>query len=78
MNWETGQVSKPEEDKDSKTIKFLVIKKIIPPGSKSLSEARGYVVADYQDYLERQWIDTLKQTYKVDIDQAVFKNLIKE
>jgi len=44
---------------------------------KSLEEARGYVVAEYQDYLEKTWNDQLRQKYPVKVDEVVFKSLVK-
>ena len=77
MNWKKGSVSAAKDDKRSKTTKFMKIENILPSSPKSLSEARGYVVADYQDHLERKWIKELKQLYKVEINQEVYDALIK-
>lgn len=82
--WKAGEMS-PYEDKDlgdgnaykSKTVKFYKIEKILPPAEKTLKEARGYVVADYQDYLERLWVEQLRKTYKVDVNQKAFEGLFK-
>ena len=41
---------------------------------KSLSEARGTVMADYQDYLDAQWVEELRDKYPVDIRE---KGLLK-
>jgi peptidyl-prolyl cis-trans isomerase SurA len=54
------------------------IEEILPEGLKTLNEARGYIVADYQDYLEEKWVERLKKEYEVDIDQKVFEKLIQE
>ncbi len=47
------------------------------PTQKSLDEARGYVVAEYQDFLEKQWHDQLRAKYPVKVDETVFKSLVK-
>lgn len=49
----------------------------IPPGTKTLAEAKGYVIADYQDYLEKHWIDDLQSKYPVDINKKTLKSIIK-
>lgn len=49
----------------------------IKPTKKSLSEAKGYVIADYQDYLETEWINNLKKQYKIDVNKKVLNSLIK-
>jgi peptidyl-prolyl cis-trans isomerase SurA len=54
------------------------VEEITPPTPKKLSEAKGYAVADYQDYLEKNWVEKLRAEYKVDIDRKVFESLIKK
>ena len=62
--------------KDGSTY-FTKIENVVPPAPKSLEEARGYVVADYQDSLEKELIKKLREEYKIEINDEVFKNLIK-
>lgn len=50
---------------------FVVKRKRIPPAQKTLQEARGLVIADYQDELEKRWIEELKAKYKVEINEEV-------
>ena len=50
----------------------------LPAGPKELSETRGAIAAKYQDYLEKEWIASLKAKYKVNINQAVFDSIKKE
>ena len=47
------------------------------PTPKSLNEAKGYVVAEYQDYLEKKWNDEMRAKYPVKVDDAVFKSMVK-
>ena len=54
------------------------VERILEPSIKALSEARGYVVADYQDFLEKQWLTELKKAYKTQTNKKVFKSLIKK
>jgi peptidyl-prolyl cis-trans isomerase SurA len=54
---------------------FLVINKILPPEPKSLSEARGLITADYQNYLEKEWIKELRNKYTVNVDYDVLNSL---
>jgi len=44
-------------------------------GPKTLAEAKGRVVNDYQQFLEENWVGNLKQEFKVTVDQAVFGNV---
>lgn len=51
-----------------------------PAGAKELSECRGKVISDYQQYLENHWVDELKKEFKISINQEVFskvKNQLK-
>lgn len=77
IGWKVGAMTELEENERSRNIKFLKIEEIIPEANKTLSEARGYVIADYQDQLEREWVADLRESYKVNINKAVFRSLIK-
>ena len=48
-----------------------------PANKKSLSEARGYVIADYQDKLEMEWIKELSEMYKVTVNSKSLKSITK-
>jgi peptidyl-prolyl cis-trans isomerase SurA len=65
------------ENRRARSLTFTKIEDILPEQNKSLQEARGYVIADYQDYLEQEWVKTLRAKYKVKIDQKVFRSLIR-
>ncbi len=77
MTWEAGQLSAMEVSKRDNSLNFLKIEKILPPSEKTLDEARGYIVADYQDYLEKNWVQELAQEYKTTVNDKVFKRLVK-
>lgn len=76
--WKAGDMTEAKTDAGTKTASFLKIEAIVPPTTKVLSEARGYAVADYQDYLEKRWIQDLRKEYPVVINEAVLKTLIKK
>ena len=44
--------------------------------SETLSEVKGKVMNDYQDFLEKKWIDELRSQNFVKINQKVLKKLI--
>ena len=75
--WKVGALSELSENKRSRSLMFLKIEDILPTTNKTLGDARGYVIADYQDQLERQWVEELRKNYKVNIDQKVFNSLVK-
>ena len=77
LDWKGGMLSAIEINKKDGSSNFMKIEKVIPPTPKTLQEARGYVVADYQDHLEREWVEELRKTYKVEINQKVFDSMVK-
>jgi peptidyl-prolyl cis-trans isomerase SurA len=57
--------------KKNDQVVFVDVKKVLPPQVKSLEEAKGLVTADYQAYLEKEWIESLRKKYPVTIHQEV-------
>ncbi len=60
------------------TVAFVVVKEKINSQPKALSEVRGAATAEYQNYLEKVWLDTLRGKYPVSVDENVFKSLISK
>ena len=54
-------------------VTFADIYEVLDPSIKSLDEAKGQVISNYQDYLESFWIKELELRYPVSINQEVFK-----
>lgn len=75
--WEVGTLSANEPTRVS-TFKIYKFEELLPPATKTLQEARGYAVADYQDFLEKQWVEELKEEYRIKVNRKVFESLIKE
>jgi peptidyl-prolyl cis-trans isomerase SurA len=69
-NWKVG--TSPDQNKDGRIV-FVVVHKIIPPTPKSLQEARGMITSDYQNQLEKDWVDALRKKYPVTINKDVLK-----
>ena len=78
MKWTPGEVSAIQKDDKNRTLYAIRIDKVLPAGDKSIDEARGYAVADYGDYLEKEWVQSLQKTYPVVIDKKVFDSLVKK
>ena len=72
-NWTPG-TSADIIDKDKKVV-IVVVNKLMKPEPKAYLDAKGMVTADYQAYLEKQWLSELKQKYAVNIDQAVLSTV---
>lgn len=77
ISWAVGSIAAPEINEREQTQNFVKIEEILPPANKTLEEARGYVIADYQDFLEKQWVNQLRQQYPIKVNEEVFKSLIK-
>jgi peptidyl-prolyl cis-trans isomerase SurA len=75
MEWKEGALRTYLDDNGQTRV--LKIDKIIPETQKSLSESRGFVMADYQEELEKKWVEGLRKKYSIDINQPVFDSLIK-
>ncbi|HEY4798156.1 MAG TPA: hypothetical protein VII99_03665, partial [Bacteroidia bacterium] len=71
-NWTPGLTA--NETVKSKVV-FANIRKIVKPTPKSYVEARGLVTSEYQTWLEKDWIETLKKKYPVSIDKKVFDSI---
>jgi peptidyl-prolyl cis-trans isomerase SurA len=57
---------------------YLVdIKQNLTATPKSIDEARGLITADYQSYLEKNWIASLQSKYAVSVNQEVLSNMWK-
>lgn len=77
VKWETGAYSQPLLNDYAKHYSFLKIQEIQAAKVKTLQDARGYVVADFQDFLEKQWVESLRKEFPVNINQQVLQQLIK-
>jgi peptidyl-prolyl cis-trans isomerase SurA len=75
--WEKGLSNQINSDVENLVV-FVKIREILPPEQKSLDEARGLATADYQSYLEKAWIQELKDKYPVTINQDVLQKLLNQ
>lgn len=58
---------------------YLVrILKRVPPGPLTFEEARASVIADYQAFLEKKWVNDLKKKYSVKINEKGKKHIYKQ
>lgn len=63
---------------DDKYFYVINIKQVLPSGAKTLEEAKGRVINDYQQYLESNWVDELKKEFTVKVNHDVFKKVKKQ
>jgi len=71
-NWIPGISATKEADKK---FTFVRVNKILKPSPKTLAEAKGAATSDYQNFLEKDWIDSLKKKYPVNIHKDVLSQV---
>ena len=57
---------------------LVVVHAVVAPEPKLLDEIRGTMTADYQNYLEKEWISELRAKYPVIVNREVFNSLINQ
>src|SRR5690606_38812502 len=77
MNWTKGAVSEEKTNADGR-ITFVKINDILAPTPKLLNEAKGFIISDYQEHLEKTWIAELKAKYPVQIMPGVLDTMVKK
>jgi peptidyl-prolyl cis-trans isomerase SurA len=71
-----GFISTPEKNASDDGYTFLYVTAVhSQPEQRSLDDARGMVINDYQQLLEEKWIAELKKKYPVKIDNAVWNTV---
>jgi peptidyl-prolyl cis-trans isomerase SurA len=73
-----GKITNGVKTSDGKYTVVKVEKVYNAPTNKTLEEARGYVVAEYQDYLEKQWNDQMRKKYPMKLNDDTFKSMVKK
>ena len=68
IEWDKG-VS--DIHRDGKSYKVVLVHEIIDPELKTLDEARGRIISDYQDHLEEVWVSELREKYQVSVNKEV-------
>jgi peptidyl-prolyl cis-trans isomerase SurA len=71
-------VSKVYEKEDNGFYKVILVNEVLEPSIKTFEEARGSVINDYQQELEKKWIDSLRVDRKIEVKDKVFNQVKKE
>ncbi len=77
LSWKRGTKVPTQVDEVRGTIRVGQVRAVLSKGQKKLNEARGYVIADYQDELERRWVAALEREFPVETNNDVLESLIK-
>ena len=90
LNIESGKYSKGDNDivdkiewkkglsannTIEKQIVFVDFENIAAPQNKTIQEAKGIITADYQNFLEKQWIASLRIKYQFTVDKDVLSTI---
>lgn len=71
-NWTLG-ISEPIQIEKRNHI--VIVHQQLTPTNKTLTEAKGIVTSDYQEYLETQWIKYLRTNYTFKVNQDVLNSI---
>ncbi|MBS1562932.1 MAG: peptidylprolyl isomerase [Bacteroidetes bacterium] len=75
---QAGYLSGPAKSATDNSYSFAYVLNVYQQRSpRNFDDARGFVINDYQNFLEGKWIETLRKKYPVAINEAVFKTLVK-
>jgi peptidyl-prolyl cis-trans isomerase SurA len=69
--WNIGVYTRPQR----KGYSLLVVDEVLPPMLKAQMEARGYYLNEYQNELERNLCDSLREKYNVKINWDVVEKI---
>ncbi|GAB5564935.1 MAG: peptidylprolyl isomerase [Winogradskyella sp.] len=56
---------------------IIDIKSVLPAGPKTLEEAKGSVISDYQEDIEKKWIESLYNRFEIKVDKKALKAVKK-
>ena len=72
LEWKPGLA--PESIDDGK-VRLVNIHALLSPEPRKLNEARGLITADYQNYLEQEWIRELRARYPFKVYDEVLSSI---
>jgi peptidyl-prolyl cis-trans isomerase SurA len=72
MKWKAGSVKTYSHNGDKA---ITLIADILKPSIKKLEDTRGLVIADYQKYLENQWLDELRKKYAIQVNRELLSKI---
>jgi peptidyl-prolyl cis-trans isomerase SurA len=72
--WQKGLTA---DMKKNNSIVFVDVLNVLEPMPKTLDEAKGIITADYQNFLEKEWISQLRAKYPVSVKEDVLISMGK-
>lgn len=55
--------------------RLVLVQEIYPAQARPLKEIRGLVIADYQHHLEKKWVESLREQYRVEVDWELLERM---
>lgn len=74
VKWEKGTYTVQQNGREY----LIIINEVLEPTYKALNETRGLAIADYQNYLEQQWVEQLREKYPVSVNAEELEKIIKK
>jgi peptidyl-prolyl cis-trans isomerase SurA len=74
VNWTKGTYTLQQNGREY----LIIIHDVLEPTYKQLNETRGLAISDYQNYLEQQWVEQLRQKYPVSVNAEEINKIIKK
>jgi peptidyl-prolyl cis-trans isomerase SurA len=76
-NFTNGLITAPVVNSGDGTTIFSSIIKTYPENQqRTFTDARGLVINDYQNFLEKKWISELEKRYPIKINEAILKSIL--
>ena len=66
----------PSFELDGK-VYVIKVNELLLPRNKEFNEAKGIITSDYQNYLEKKWLEELNKKYKITINESVLYSIGK-
>lgn len=73
-SWKVGVLESNKIEKDN-SVQVMVVDRVLPKTPKTIGECRGNVTADYQTFLDAEWLAYLKNKYQVKINEEVLSTI---
>ncbi len=74
IKWKKGKYT---ISKNNRTF-YVIVHEIIPSTTKELKDIKGLMISEYQNYLEKEWLNELKEKYPIQVIEKEVKTLVQE